>query len=85
MRYSIQHTQIGDFPFWYHLESARDLEAAKRRAYNYAMDHGGYVCVKDESGKTVFGTDPAELDRAISCGINKSFPRESARRLGCCA
>jgi hypothetical protein len=85
MSYAIQHTAIGEFPFWYHLESAKTLEAATRRAYNYAMDHGGYVCVKDETGKTVFGTDPVELDRAISNGINKSFPRETARRKGCCA
>lgn len=83
MAFTIQHTAVGDFPWWYHLECARDFQAACRRAYNYALDHGGYVCVKDESGKTVFGTDPLELDRAISNGINKDFPRETARRKGC--
>lgn len=85
MTYTIQHTQIGDRPFWYHLECAKDLDGATRRANQYALNNGGYVCVKDASGITVFGTDPAQLDRAIMNGINKHFPGERARRLGCCA
>ncbi len=84
MSYTVQHTQIGDFPFWYHVDSHQDFQTAARRAQSYALDHGGYVCVKNTDGKTVFGTDPAALDRAISNGINRSFPRERARRLGCC-
>jgi hypothetical protein len=56
---TIEHTQIGDRPYWYHLECSNDFQQAKKRAHNYALDHGGYVCVKDESGHVVFGTDPA--------------------------
>jgi len=86
MAYTIQHTSAtGNAPFWYHLECAKDLDGATRRARQYGLDNGGYICVKDASGVTVFGTDPVELDRAILNGINKSFPRERARRLGCCA
>ena len=85
MAYTIQHTAItGDAPFWYHLECAKDLDGAARRARQYALDNGGYVCVKDATGKTVFGTDPVALDRAILNGINKSFPRERTRRMGYC-
>ena len=84
MAYTVQHTQIGDAPYWYHLDSHADYQQAARRALNYALDHGGYVCVKDGNGKTVFGTDPADLDRAITNGINKDFSRKTARRLGCC-
>ena len=84
MAYTVQHTRISDRPFWYHLDSIATLEYACQRAQNYALDHGGYVCVKDETGKTVFGTDPVELDRAILNGTNKNFPRETARRRGCC-
>lgn len=85
MSYSVQHTAIGKSPFWYHLDSHGDLEQAALRARNYAMDHGGYVCVKDGAGKVVYGTDPAQLDRAILIGINRDFPGEAARRVGCCA
>lgn len=85
MAFTIQHTAIGACPFWYHLETAKDLESAARRAWQYVLDHGGYICVKDASGVTVFGTDPIQLDRAILNGINKNFPGERARRLGCCA
>lgn len=84
MAFAIQHTAIGNFPFWYFLESHRDLEGATRRAQNYALDHGGYVCVKDANGAIVFGTDPAALDLAILNGINRDFPRETARRRGGC-
>ncbi len=75
MTYTIQHTAIGDYPFWYHLECAKDLESATHRAYQYGLDNGGYVCVKDKTGKTVFGTDPDQLNRSILNGINKSFPK----------
>jgi hypothetical protein len=85
MTFTIQHTAIGDRPFWYHLECAKDLESATRRARQHALDNGGYVCVKDANGATVFGTDPLQLDRAILNGINRSFPGERARRLGCCS
>ncbi len=85
MAFTIQHTSIrGDAPWWYHLDSSRDEQAAVRRARNYALDHGGYVCVKDEGGTTVYGTDPAELDRAVLNGTNRDFPKETARRRGCC-
>jgi hypothetical protein len=50
--YTVQHTAISNFPFWYHLDSHRVLESAVSRARNYALDHGGYVCVMDETGKT---------------------------------
>jgi len=83
--FTVEHTQIGARPFWHHLDSHPTLEEACRRARNYALDHGGYVCVKDIDGATVFGTDPVALDRAILNGINVSFPGERARRLGCCA
>ena len=83
--YTIQHTAIsGSRPFWYHLECAKDLEPACRRARQYALDNGGYVCVQDQAGKTVFGTNPVQLDRAILNGVNRDFPGERARRLGCC-
>jgi hypothetical protein len=85
MTFSIQHTAIGRYPHWYHLESATDFQAAAKRARNYALDHGGYVCVKDGAGRVVFGTDPVQLDRAILNGTNRDFPRETARRVGCCA
>ena len=83
--YTIQHTAIGNSPFWYHLECAADFERACRRARQYALDNGGYVCVKDQNGFTVFGTDPLDLDRAILNGICKHFVGERARRLGYCA
>lgn len=66
--YTVQHTQIGSAPYWYHLETTKDLATATTRARNYALDHGGYVCVRDAAGNVVFGTDPAELDRAILSG-----------------
>lgn len=84
MAYTISHTQIGKFPYWYHLESCGDEQRAKRRANQYALDHGGYVCVKDASGKVIFGTDPVQLDIAITTGTNRDFSAETARRRGCC-
>ncbi len=80
---TIQHTAAAGAPYWYHLESAAEPAAAIRRARSYALDNGGYVCVKDGAGNVIFGTDPAQLDRAILSGINRDFPRETARRLGC--
>lgn len=85
MTYAIQHTAIGPFPYWYHLETCGERDRAIRRANNYALDHGGYICVKDSAGNVVFGTDPAQLDRAISAGTNRHFARETARRRGCAA
>lgn len=84
MAFSVQHTLVGAFPFWYHLDSHEKFRGAVERARNYALDHGGYVCVKNAGGVTVYGTDPAELDRAISSGTNQDFRLERARRLGCC-
>jgi hypothetical protein len=85
MTYTIQHTAVsGDRPFWYHLESCGNYLQACSRARNYALDHGGYVCVKSKDGETVFGTDPVQLDRAILSGVNRDFPKETARRRGCC-
>jgi hypothetical protein len=85
MSYTIQHAAMSDTaPFWYHLECAKDLLYATSRARNYALDHGGFVCVQDETGKTVFGTDPVDLDRRISAGTLPWFKRETARRCGCC-
>lgn len=78
MAYTILHTQIGQpAPHWYQIERWDEghREQARRRAYSYALDHGGYVCVKDNDGNVVFGTDPAALDRAITNGINRDFTR----------
>lgn len=85
MAFSIEHTVIGSRPHWYHVQNATDLKVASRIAYDYAMTHGGYVCVKDGTGHVVFGTDPLRLDLAILNGTNRDFPREAARRVGCCA
>ena len=85
-RFSILHTtQIGNAPFWYHLENSNSLTEAARRAYSYALNHGGYVCVKDKNGHVVFGTDPTALGLAILNGTNRDFPKETARRMGCVA
>ncbi len=76
MAYSVSHTKIeGERPCWYLLERWDEAhrEQAMHRARNYALDHGGYVCVTDNDGNTIFGTDPAQLDRAIRSGINKHF------------
>lgn len=80
MAYSVKHTQIGAQPHWYLLERWDEAHRQKaiRRASEYALDHGGYVCVTDNDGKVVFGTDPAALDDAIAKGINKHFPRPAA-------
>jgi len=76
--FAIQHTTVdGSRPHWYRLDSAKDFNSACRRARDYALDHGGYVCVTDETGKTVFGTDPDQLAHAIALGINRDFPREA--------
>jgi hypothetical protein len=74
MVYSVQHTlQTGPRPFWYQLEAYSDRDKALHRARNYALDNGGYVCVKDATGAVIFGTDPAALDHAIAQGRNKHF------------
>ena len=80
MAYTLLHTQIGHAPHWYQLERWHEgeREAAIRRANQYFFDHGGYVCVKDNDGNVVFGTDPAQLDRAIALGINRSFKVDAA-------
>lgn len=87
MAYRILHTAVAAAPYWYLLEtwSEGKREAAIRRARGYALDNGGYVCVKDNDGNVVFGTDPAQLDLAILSGTNLNFRREAARRVGCCA
>lgn len=77
MAFTAHHTQIGEQPFWYQLDPWRDLERATRRARHYSLDHGGYTCVKDADGRVVFGTDPAELDRAIAAGTNTHFRQVS--------
>jgi hypothetical protein len=74
MAFSVQHTKVGiPCPYWYQLEAFSDREKALHRARNYALDNGGYVCVKDATGRVVFGTDPAALERAVSLGINRHF------------
>lgn len=75
MAYTILHTQISARPHWYQLERWDEghRKQAIRRARNYVLDHGGFVCVKDNDGNVVFGADPAELDRAIASGINRQF------------
>ena len=74
MAYSVQHTQQNIArPYWYQLEAYNDPDKAIHRARNYALDHGGYVCVKDHTGKVVFGTDPVQLDRAVAEGRNRDF------------
>lgn len=78
MAFSVQHTQHGlDRPEWYQLESYSDREKALHRARNYGLDNGGYVCVKDENGRVIFGTDPNDLNRAIAAGINHDFSEAS--------
>lgn len=81
MSYSVQHTNIGQRPYWYQLERWDEghREKAFARARQYALDHGGYVCVKDYAGNVVFGTDPTQLDRAITLGINKHFAQRCVR------
>jgi hypothetical protein len=63
MTYTISHARSRTST-WYQLEPASDLETATRRAYQYALEQGGYICVNDAGGKTVFGTDPGELARS---------------------
>lgn len=77
--FTVHHTLIGERPFWYRLDPWGDQTAATTRARCYALDHGGYVCVKDDTGKVIYGTDPVELDRAITAGINKYFSHPSAQ------
>lgn len=82
--FTIQHTSVsGNYPFWYHLECCKDKQQAVRRANQYVLDNGGYICVQDEKGVVIFGTDPIQLDLDISNGTNRSFLRETARRQGC--
>jgi hypothetical protein len=73
--YSVHHTTVtGPRPRWLQYDGLyRDKGNAVRRAYNLALEHGGYVCVKDLSGAVTFGTDPAALDRAIASGLNRDF------------
>lgn len=79
MTYQVLHTkQEGSRPFWYQLELYGDRTDAIRRANQYVLDNAGYVCVKDSNGRVVFGTDPAELDRAIASGINRHFTAVAA-------
>lgn len=79
MRHTIAHTAIGtDKPHWYHLDTGPDYQQACHRALNYALDHGGYVCVRDSAGTIVYGTDPDELDRTITQGMNQHFTAPSA-------
>lgn len=82
--YSCIHTATGRFPSWYHLSSHPTLDAAIRCAQDFVMRRGGYICVRDASGRSVYGTDPAELDRAVVNGTNRDFPSETARLAGCC-
>ncbi len=60
--YTVKHAPCAD-PVWYALETCRDLQQAVNRARNYGLDHGGYVCVTDSKGYTVYGTDPVALER----------------------
>ena len=74
MAFSVEYTQHGlKTPYWHLLDVWADREEALRRARNYALDHGGYVCVKDGFGNVIYGTDPKGLERAISLGINHDF------------
>jgi hypothetical protein len=74
MAYSVRHARQGtERPFWYQLEAYDDREKALHRARNYALDNGGYICVKDATNTTIYGTDPAALDMAIIAGINRDF------------
>ena len=73
MSYTVHHCPIAAAPHWYLLEHHKTAESARRRAYNYALDHGGYVCAKDPAGQVIFGTDPAYLVRAIAQGQNRDF------------
>jgi hypothetical protein len=63
MAYTVHYTAAATID-WHHLAPFchKELETAVRRANSYAMDHGGYVCVKDELGRVLYGTDPAQLD-----------------------
>ena len=80
--YAILHTKIeGERPYWYQIETYSDLQKSLHRARDYALNNGGYVCVKAD-GKVIFGTDPLELDRAIAQGINKHFIREPRTAAG---
>lgn len=70
--FTIHHCKIESLaPHWYQLEFARDFDRACRRARQYALDNGGYVCVKDRSGEVVFGTNPIDLQRNIEQGQNR--------------
>jgi hypothetical protein len=76
--FTIHHTKVSqDRPFWYRLEAASDRGNAIRRAYQYALDNGGYICVKDHThdpmGEVIFGTDPVCLQLAIRDGRNRDF------------
>jgi ligand-binding sensor domain-containing protein len=62
MIFSVHHCLLGT-SHWYLLDRHKDEQEARRRARNYALDHGGYVCVKDADGKVIYGTDPVELAR----------------------
>jgi hypothetical protein len=77
MTFTIYHTAIGARPHWRTIEKHVGLQTAQKRAYDYAMEHGGYVCVKNSIGRAVFGTEPNELDRAIASGANRHFTAPS--------
>lgn len=68
MPYSITHAANFihgiEHPHWNDLQKLPDgsRQEAIRIAHQYVMDHGGYVCVKDDSGLVIYGTDPRELD-----------------------
>jgi hypothetical protein len=80
--YAILHTKIeGERPYWYQIETYSTSEKALHRARDYALNNGGYICVKADD-KVIFGTDPVELDRAIALGINKHFTREPRTAAG---
>ena len=86
MAYSVQYTKcIGSRadegvqrPFWHQLEAYGNASQAMHRARQYALDNGGYVCVKDSAGTVIYGTDPVALDRAIILGINRYFTQPRA-------
>ena len=70
MAYTVHHT-VADKIHWMQYDGAYLCDQnAIRRARNLALDHGGYVCVKDRNGKVIYGTDPVQLDRAIDLSIN---------------
>lgn len=79
MAYTVQHAKIGgEQPHWYQLEAYSDFDKALHRARNYALDHGGYICVKDATGQVVYGADPAQLEISIASGLNRYWRRSAS-------